>query len=282
MATIRILSHQACTGGTIISRVVASAPDVVLLSEISPAGPLQPVRFDPLVPLTQFAELYPDLAPEAYLRGDFFAGQMRAILAACEAAGKALVVREHAHSEAFFRHDGRRHTFAATAAALGDTVTVVTVRHPAASFLSLCRAFPDAFDVDFATYCARTLAWLDAAAPAHVETYEAFCEAPFAAAGRMFRAWGMAATEIPDRQKWLDIVRTGDSGRLGRARKIRPAPLEGVDTAALTDAIRGIGAYRTLCERLGYDPDVTAYAQALRRRAALWDFTVLDSAGDPD
>lgn len=276
----RILSHQACTGGTVISRVVASAPSVVLLSEISPAGPVPEQRFDPLFPLAQFADLYPDLADEEVLRGELFTRQLAVVRARCEAAGRSFVVREHAHSEAFAQA-GRTHTLARSAATLGPVRTVVTVRHPAASFLSLCRAFPDAFDVPFGTYCERYLAYLDDAAPAAVETYEAFCVDPFAVVARMFAAWGMEGATIPDRTAWREVERTGNSGRHSGARRVRPAPFPEVDTKALTAAIRDLSPYNELCERLGYDADVTRYAADLARAALLFDFTLLDRPDRP-
>ena len=146
-----VLTHQACTGGTIISRVLNAHTSAIVLSEISPAAQAQPVRFDPLFPITQFARRYPDLIDAKTIHGDFFDWQAKVISDRCAEAGKVLIWRDHAHSVFIDKREvawGLKQSLSR----LGPVRTVMTLRHPISSYISLLRSFPGAFDDGFENY----------------------------------------------------------------------------------------------------------------------------------
>lgn len=263
-AIVRILSHQACTGGTIISRVMASAENIALLSEISPAG--HPAGgYQPLTPLVQMAAAYPSLVPDVVLRRRFVIWQLRQCLSLANASGCCLVLRDHAHVETM---ESPAITLDALARRIGRVLCVVTVRHPAASYLSLTKNFPDvAKRTDFATYCERYSAYLDRCSGAPIFRYETFCVSPMTVAADILRALDVALDRPLDKDGWKSVTLSGNSGRAQKAGNIRPMPFHVDGVTMMEEAAATASQYGPLCKRLGYDPDVSAYARTLEREA---------------
>ena len=54
---IRTIHHLSASGGTVISKCLASMPEVIFLSEINPLN-IEKVRFNPFDPLQQFQAQY--------------------------------------------------------------------------------------------------------------------------------------------------------------------------------------------------------------------------------
>lgn len=247
----RSLHHFACTGGTLISRCIAALPAVRLLSEADPLslmGPKQSFLPNDLVGLARAGSRPPDDATLA----EVFLGGLAALERASARAGLDLVLRDHAHSQFCFGPDlPKRPTLLEMLGRGHEVRALVTVRHPLDSYLSLLRKGWTQFSpASLPEYARRYHVFLDRHAGVEVLRYEEFLADPQAAMQRICGVLDLAyAPEFADRFPAIHL--SGDSGRRGdeiAARPRRPVP-EGL--ARLT---RSNAAYRTLCERLGYDP----------------------------
>jgi hypothetical protein len=143
---LRLVHHLARSGGTLISRCLASMQGVCLLSEIHPAGAaLYYPNHDPLDQARRWFELFgnDEAAKIGRTRPEGFAGTIGLIDARCRARGMALVIRDWSHLD-FIGVPYRRETGQglATVAALAPHFSLkrfATVRHPIAQWLSLKR-----------------------------------------------------------------------------------------------------------------------------------------------
>jgi len=138
--TIRLLHHMARTGGTVISKCLASMNSVALLSEIHPAGGRW---FNPL----QQAHVWHGLLQEedlARLRGGApmpFHAAIGLIERRARDRGLALVLRDWSHLDftavPFLPQPSYRLTLALALLPAFEIVNTATVRHPIDQWLSL-------------------------------------------------------------------------------------------------------------------------------------------------
>ena len=250
---IRTVHHFACSGGTLISKSLAALPNTVVCSEVDPLGTLHlqtPRR--PFFPTDLIADLRfnPRTGGDAAPVRVFQAGLV-ALLSELDRTGLRLVLRDHAHSHFCHgeTHAGRPSLREITAE-VAPVLSVLTVRDPVDSFISLRRNrwvhfAPDTFD----EYCRRYLAFLDAHADVPVFRYEDFVRDP------ADRLAGMAeALELPFSPYFESLLPlfalSGDSGRSSPT--IAPRPRGEVPGDLAVEAA-GSAAYRTFCERLGYE-----------------------------
>ena len=99
--TIRTLHHLACTGGTVISKCLASMPDVALVSEVNPLNRFGG-KFEPTNPLLMLERSYRELSIDE-IKEDFL-GQIGQAVQNCAKDGVDLVIRDHSHTD-FCRGD---------------------------------------------------------------------------------------------------------------------------------------------------------------------------------
>ena len=137
--TVRTLHHLACTGGTVISRCIAALPDVRLLSEVDPLSPMPNPsdRFFPtdLIRMMRLGSRPVGQATEVRM----FQAALAVLQADSEAHDLDLVLRDHAHGQ--FNTGNRlpdRPTLREMVAEIAPVRSLVTVRHPFDSYLSLC------------------------------------------------------------------------------------------------------------------------------------------------
>ena len=249
----RTLHHFACTGGTLFAKVVASQPDVHLLSEVHPHSPMTSAgkAFAPSdISLLSRAGGLPDI--DDLVRKLFSDSIVTAHEWVAKRGGK-LVLRDHAHSDFCML---KPPSGSALLSALSDTeypvLPVVTVRHPADSFCATKQHgwFRDAkkaeYSIDFETYCQRYLDFLDAIDPVATVKYEALVEDPDATMRELCRVWGLEFDELS-----LDIFSqfqfSGDSGRTGTSIAPRDSRPESLDYRRSTG-----DNYVALASRLGY------------------------------
>lgn len=252
---IRTIHHFACTGGTLISRCLAVMPNVQLLSEVDPFNTLM---FDPTQP--RFAPTDAIMQLRQSTRGTnlpqltkIFIEELRLIYQEAVALGQRLVLRDHAHGH-FCVGDAVpvRPALRELVSQHFPTKSVVTVRHPIDSFLSLVanewlHFEPPTLD----QYCNRYMAFLDVYSDVPVFKYEDFIEEP-----EKIMADICSALSIAYRSEFTDIqdavVISGDAGRSGGAiqqRDRRGLPEE------IAEEAKNSEAFRRLCGRLGYSPD---------------------------
>ena len=247
---IRTIHHFACTGGTLICKQLAVMPNTQVLSELDPLSKQHPHPFAPSDLILQLRNGLRDV--EDSLLVDVFLAGLAFIYEDAGKYGTRLVLRDHTHSHFCDDQDNvTRLTFLQIIAARFPTCTVVTVRHPLDSYLSLrangwIRFKPKTLD----EYARRYLRFLAAYAQQDIFKYEDFIEDPATVMSQI-----CAALQLPYNPYFLDLASaahlSGDSGRSGsrvRERKRRPVPGE-VAQEQETSA-----AYRTLCVQLGYVP----------------------------
>ncbi|WP_071675498.1 sulfotransferase [Nioella nitratireducens] len=252
---IRSIHHLACTGGTLMSKCIAALPNVVLLSEIDPlsrmvnAKPGEQPRFAPtdLINALNHANRKID---DGVIR-DAFRASVDSILTGLSRRGLRMVLRDHSHSQFCTEADAAaRPTVHDMLTAAFPTLSLVSVRHPLDSFLSLQKAGWTHFKpVTLAEYSRRATDFLDRHDGCRIVRYEDFVSDP---QGQLERMCDYLA--LPYEAFAIDLIGairiTGDSGRSSPAigpRPRRPVPEE-------IEAERRSAAYERLCARLEYDP----------------------------
>lgn len=178
---IASIHHLACTGGTIISKCIASMRGVYFLSEIHPFKANSP-QFDPMAVVAQFQAQY-GVLNTAEMKSAFLT-QM-AIVAQCAKRRRGhLVLRDHAHTD-FCAHGGTlAPTILSTLSEGGyRTNAVVTIRDPVESYISMLNN--GWRELGFDSYCERWLAFLDCYGDRPIYRYEDFCDDPVEVVIRM-------------------------------------------------------------------------------------------------
>ncbi|HFQ15452.1 MAG TPA: hypothetical protein ENK41_03780 [Rhodobacteraceae bacterium] len=250
---IRSILHFAATGGTIISKALATAPNTTLLSEIEPLSTihLNPKK-SPFFPSDIIGDLHysPRPVPNGIKNRIFTAG-LRVLLEHLDATGGRLLVRGHPHS----RYCAPE-TFPDVPllndllGQIAPVLSIVTVRQPISSYISASkkgwlRYQPATYD----EYCARYLKFLDDHKDLPVHRYEDFVRSPQSVMEKM-----CADLQLPmpaDFEALIGLfVVSGDSGRKGG--KIAPRPAREVPEE-LVQAVGTSENHKVLCARLGYD-----------------------------
>jgi hypothetical protein len=248
---VRTVHHFACSGGTLICKCIAAMPNTQLLSEVDPLSPMTDShpRFAPTDMLTLVRQSSRGASQKLIL--DLFMGDIALLLERTASVGQRLVLRDHAHSH--FCTGAAvpvRPTLREIVAERFPVLSVVTVRHPLESFLSLRQNqwlyfSPKTFD----EYCGRYLAFLQAHDGVPVIRYEDFVADPLPVMRQL-----CTQLEIPFSDRFpglFNVFRmSGDSGRGGNVIESRPRrPLD----EALAGEARESPRFRQLRALLGYD-----------------------------
>lgn len=161
--TLRIIHHLHRTGGTLISKCLASLPYTALLSEVNPGAPRHFMVFDPAFQASFWLRLLSEEAANQ-LRGASFTEKIKTIHLYAMNRGEALIIRNWAYLDFFARPFADAPTKKlATAIALENDFElrqVVTVRHPMDQWLSW-RAYGGTAKAEYFTFQAFIDACLD-------------------------------------------------------------------------------------------------------------------------
>ena len=212
------IHHLAGTGGTIISKCIASMRDVYFLSEIHPFLANAP-QFDPMAVTAQFQAQYRALS-RAEMKAAFL--EQIAIVAGCVERRKGyLVLRDHAHTDFCAKGAALAPSMLSTLAEGGyRTNAVVTIRDPVETYVSMLNN--EFRELAFDAYCERWLAFLDCYSGRPVYRYEDFCNEPESEIVRM--CGDLQIPFDPDFRAGIARQRlTGDSGRRSDEIGVRPA-----------------------------------------------------------
>lgn len=247
---VRSLHQFACTGGTLMSKYLAATPNARLFSELDPLTTITPkLNFIPSDLILQLKNNIRPVGDQVLV--DIFLAGLDVLYKHCTRVGEHLIIRDHSHSHYCVGDvNPDRMTVRAMLMSRFPTRSIVTIRHPLDSFLSLLHNGWDHFSpMALPEYARRYHMFLDDYAGVPTFQYETFVEDPEAETQKM-----CAALALPYHSSLSSIVPaitlTGDSGRSGTQitkRKRRDVPQEVSRDAAQDDG------YRTLCARLGYD-----------------------------
>ncbi len=256
---VRIIHHWACSGGTVISRSIASLPRLVFFSEIHPYAFLR--YSDPATPYapTDLIRHVSGLSGrrDITLCAKAFEGAILAIHQELDLRGEMMVLRSHSHIDFFMG------AVSASEPAISSLLLkhlplleLLTVRHPLDSWLSLENNHWDhhfRFS-SFDEYCRRCLLMLDACADMPMIKYEHFCLDPGATLAEICVHLDLNYDPTVAK-KPHPVLLTGGSGRGGA----QIAPLTRREWPdALAGCLSQSMFYGQLCERLGYNPDPLA------------------------
>lgn len=179
---LRIIHHLACSGGTLVSKCIASLPNVFLLSELHPETALHMAgykpKFSPSDIITQAR--YANIPDVDRLAWDIFKSDLQLLDKHVSNLGGIPVVRDHSHSD--FCVGDRFESKSKIVSKLNgcfEFLRVATIRDPIDSYLSLignnwCHFQPNNFDA----YCERVWAFTSEYPDQSIFRYEDFVEDP--------------------------------------------------------------------------------------------------------
>ncbi|NQU35028.1 MAG: hypothetical protein HQ521_17515, partial [Bacteroidetes bacterium] len=179
---IRVIHHFACSGGSLISKCIASMPNVYLLSEVHPYTNLHMNSINIKYMPADIASLakYSDIPQQEKLAKQIFTRSIESTHKHLNEVGGTLVLREHTHAD--FCSDLDKHEVCAVVDALSDdfkVLSLISLRDPIDSYLSLTRNkwlhfAPQTFD----EYCNRLLKFLESYPDSKIILYEDFVSKP--------------------------------------------------------------------------------------------------------
>ena len=246
---IRSIHHLACTGGTLISKCIAAMPYIALISEINPNNRFGS-QFEPTNPLLLLERSYRKLSTSE--RVESFRQQIRQALEICQKDDVDLILRDHSHTD--FHTGSESSQICPIQDYLKDDydlISVITVRHPLDSYLSLItqgwekQFYPNDLD----EYSKRYLAFLDKYSTLKYIRYEDLCENPLTVMNELCKILEIGYSDNFIKE-FGNHELTGDSGRKGletiEIRPRRPIPKD------VEDCIENSKNYLELIHRLGY------------------------------
>lgn len=249
---IRTLHHLACTGGTLISKCLAAMPNVQLLSEVHPFSKMHSsssVRFFP-TDLSQLARIS-TRGVDTNVLAEMFVSGISVLHNDTRHRGLRLVLREHSHSQFCVgeMEDGTNGIRRLLEEDF-ELLSIVTVRHPMDSFLSLLHngwQHFHPFTPD--EYARRYIRFLDHHANCNIVQYEEFISDPDQTMKKICEL-----LEVPFDESFTQTFQafslSGDSGRSGTTiseRERRPIPDEILQQASQSTH------WQQLCTRLNYN-----------------------------
>jgi hypothetical protein len=248
---VRLIHHFACTGGTLITKCLACSPNVQALSELDPLSSKIPEsgHFNPtdLIQLLQHGNRGASMEDKLGL----FMASFSALYDSATDKGLRLLVRDHTHSHFCMGETlPERPTLAEILARKFNTCSIITIRHPLDSWLSLANnQWIEFSPATLDEYASRYQAFLAAYPDARVFKYEEFVASPDDVLTEICAELGLP---FPPDYKSLFMAHSfsGDSGRKGdviEARERRPVADE------LMAAAKESASFHSLCEQLQYE-----------------------------
>jgi len=227
---IRTIHHFACTGGTLFSKCIAAMPNTQILSEVDPLSTYLDVpgqsRFSPTDMVTLMRQSTRGVSQDLIIK--LFLNNLEMIYSNSGKQGLRLILRDHAHSHFCLGSEvPDRPTCQSIVSENFDTLSVVTVRDPVDSFLSLkSNGWVTHTPATFDEYCKRYIEFLKAHDEMPIFRYEDFVREP---ENEMSKLCGIL--NIPFSEQFTNLFSviklTGDSGRSGSI--IEPKPRRVID-----------------------------------------------------
>ncbi|MDO6838022.1 hypothetical protein Q4602_00925 [Paraglaciecola chathamensis] len=216
--TIRILSHFACTGGTLISKCIAAQPNVYLISEAHPFSELHinssQARYSPtdITTLSRYANV-----PEIHrLTAKIFKQNIDSLHSHLSDLGGTLVIREHTHVDFCLGENvSEKESVSQLLEQDYNVIKLATVRDPIDSYMSLQKNgwlhfAPQTFD----EYCSRYLKFVTNFPIKNIVKYEDFTHNTKITMREICSILSIPYSE--NFEDYFDVLNlTGDSGRSG-------------------------------------------------------------------
>jgi len=252
---IRSIHHFACTGGTIMCKCLAALPNAVLLSEIDPLSTMETTqvkrKFAPTDLIFHLRKSFRDV--DRFAIEEVFRAGLKKVRDRLAAQGKRFLIRDHAHSQ-FCTSDNyeNRPTLGELIKKDINLLSVVTVRHPLDSFMSLKQNGWIHFSPKtLSEYSCRYIEFLLRYSNVPIFYYESFTENPENVVKGICKVLDLSYhQDVFDLAGHISL--SGDSGRSGVS--IKPRPRRDVP-ADLRSELAASSSYVELCQRLGYNPD---------------------------
>jgi hypothetical protein len=250
---VRTVHHFACTGGTLISKCIASMPNTQLLSEVDPfntpvKAPAKP-QFAPTDMVTLMRQSTRGTSHE--LIAELFLNNLEVIHRQTMNSGLRLVLRHHAHSHYCRGNEVQdRPDLRTLVSSKFPVLSLVTVRDPIDSYLSLkANGWVHFTPATFDEYCRRYLAFIRAYEGVPIIRFEDFVNDP---ENEMVKICELLDLPFnPDFRDLFSVYRiTGDSGRSGISIETRPRRT--VDTALASEFKTSVN-YQNLRLTFGFD-----------------------------
>lgn len=215
---IRTIHHFACTGGTLITKCIASMPNTQVLSELDP---LSSMSINPEKPVFRPTDLIGQTQQGARgatteTRIAMFVASLEVLAQSETRAGRRLVIRDHAHSQfCTTQVPSNRPTLLEILKTRFRTLSIVTVRDPVQSYLATrerkwVHFSPPTFD----EYCSRYLQFLKRHEGVPIFRYERFVAHPSSTMREIGEALQLGCQD--KFESLFDVFKlTGDSGRTG-------------------------------------------------------------------
>ena len=253
--TILTIHHLSATGGTLISKCLAVMPDVILLSEIHPHVAVHSFNpLDPIQQLTKYGLLSNKELEQILLE------RIDLIVDKCQQNNKKLILRDHAHSDFLQAHTNFQPSLLNVLKNKYPTKSLVTLRHPIDSWLSIILKNWHKHVQSFDKYCDRYLRFLDTYQDFPYYLYEDFVLHPDAILQEMCQYYDLDFD--PDyKQKFFAIKLTGDSGR--SSSEIAPRPRREYQEQ-FVEKVRQSTNFQKICHRLGYSGIDSKEAEAIK------------------
>ncbi len=248
---VRLIHHFACTGGTLFTKCLACSPNVQVLSELDPlstkASPTRAFNPSDLIQLVQHGNRTTSTDEKLKL----FMASFSVLYDSSVAKGLRILVRDHTHSHFCVGSTvPDRPTLKEIFCRDFQTLSVITVRHPLDSWLSLTsnrwvEFSPGTLD----EYAKRYLAFLSSYPNTRRFKYEDFVRNPDPVLAEIYDE--LSLVHEPDYKNLFMAHRfSGDSGRSGTViekRTRRPVSKD------LLSAAKASEAFCSLCQQLDYE-----------------------------
>lgn len=251
---IRTIHHFACTGGTLLTKCIASLPNTQLLNEVDPLSKLREPSIGEFTPtnLIQLVRNGTRSVDDAVLIDIFLRG-VESIYDYARRKGLRLIIRDHAHSLfCIGTAIEKRPTLREMLETKHRVRSIITVRNPVDSYLSLMNNGWEHFEpFNINEYALRYMSFLDRYDGIKIVKYEDFVADPYSSMREI-----ADAIELPYAADFRDIFYvhrlSGDSGR--KSPKIEEKTRRSV-SESMHGEILNSSVLNTLCNRLGYEPE---------------------------
>lgn len=249
---IRTIHHLSCSGGTVICKALSCMENVFVMSEVNPNN-YRNLKFNPFDPIQQlFART--ELIEDESLRNEIFRQRIEFCLEYLQKTGRIPVLRDHTHTDFLgIGLDELKIKTSLLDALEGsfETVSVLTVRHPVDTYLSIEKNGWLGPIKSFDEFCLRMIFLIKSYSNVVCFKYEDFCKKPEDTVYQICNN-----LELQFSEKFLiefhKIKLTGDSGRRRESNEIKTLPRREFETDFINE-VKASKNFNKLCNMLGYE-----------------------------